>query len=137
MESMDAILKWKKTRIKKTNRMISNVLSICCKKRANESLCCTTKMLDVACLMLDPFAPGLNRFKLSSNIIQHFLGKFSSSNIIQHRPQMLPTFYIQHVGWCWTNMLDGGRKPIQHFIQHQNFPMLDEMLDWFAHFQNL
>ena len=38
----------------------------------------------------------------------------------------------------WFDFLNkGGRKPIQHFIQHRNFPMLDEMLDWFAHFQNL
>jgi len=27
-------------------------------------------------------------------------------------------------------------KPVQHFIQHRIFVMLDEMLDWFAHLQN-
>ena len=52
---MDAILKFKKT-----PNDFECYLSICCKKRANESLCCTTKMLDVGCLMLDPFAPGLS-----------------------------------------------------------------------------
>ena len=35
-----------------------------------------------------------------------------------------------------SQILKGGRKPIQLFIQHRNFPMLDEMFDWFAHFQN-
>ena len=28
-------------------------------------------------------------------------------------------------------------KPVQHFIQHHVFAMLDEMLEWFAQLQNL
>ena len=31
----------------------------------------------------------------------------------------------------------GPGKPVQHFIQHAIFVMLDEMLDWFASPQNL
>ena len=31
----------------------------------------------------------------------------------------------------------GRGKPVQHFIQHSIFPMLDEMLDRFRRSQNL
>ena len=31
----------------------------------------------------------------------------------------------------------GRSKPVQHFIQHHVFAMLDEMLEWFAQLQNL
>ena len=31
----------------------------------------------------------------------------------------------------------GWSKPVQHFIQHHVFAMLDEMLEWFEQLQNL
>ena len=31
----------------------------------------------------------------------------------------------------------GWNKPVQHFIQHHVFALLDEMLEWFAPLQNL
>ena len=33
--------------------------------------------------------------------------------------------------------LNGRSKPVQQFIQHHVFAMLDEMLEWFAQLQNL
>ena len=42
---------------------------------------------------------------------------------------------------CWmkqgVNQSKGRSKPVQHFIQHHVFAMLDEMLEWFAQLQNL
>ena len=31
--------------------------------------------------------------------------------------------------------VNGRSKPVQHFIQHHVFAMLDEMLEWFAQLQ--
>ena len=42
---------------------------------------------------------------------------------------------------CWmkqgVNQSKGQSKPVQHFIQHHVFAMLDEMLEWLAQLQNL
>ena len=32
--------------------------------------------------------------------------KFFTKNIIHHSPPTHPIFFIQHVWWCWINMLD-------------------------------
>ena len=45
------------------------------------------------------------------------------SNIIQHDFFLLFSFFLN---------FETSQKCIQHFIQHQKFTMLDEMLDSFA-----
>ena len=47
--------------------------------------------------------------------------KISSNIIFTHPTRFFLLFQILR-----------SAKPIQHFIQHGNFLMLDEMLDWFA-----
>ena len=52
---------------------------------------------------------------------------------LKHRSRntQKPPNFINH------GISKGRSKPVQYFIQHHVFAMLDEMLEWFAPLQNL